>query len=103
MRLNRRLDVLARQLPTPHIPHDADAAIRHLCEMLEGHAPIPAGETYADVDVRLDAVLDRLHDAGVGIPAGPQASRMMRIAAAYGMTTAELRAALHERASGSMQ
>jgi len=100
MRLNRRLDVLARQLPTPRATHDEDAAMRHLCEMLEGHAPIPVGETYADVDARLDAALDRLHDAGVGIPAGPQASRMMRLAAAYGTTTAELRAAWQERASG---
>ncbi len=100
MRLNRRLDVLARQLPTPRATHDEDAAIRRLCELLEKHAPIPAGETYPDVDARMDAALDRLHDAGVGIPAGPNTSPMMRFAAVYGMTTAELRAALHERARG---
>jgi len=100
MRLNRRLDVLARQLPTPRATHEAGAGVRRLCELLEKHAPIPAGETYPDVEARIDAVLDRLHDAGIGIPAGPQASRMMRIAAAYGTTTAELRAAWQERARG---
>ena len=100
MRLNRRLDVLARQLPTPRATHDAGAGVRRLCELLEKHAPIPAGETYPDVEARIDAVLDRLHDAGIGIPTGPHTSRMMRVAAAYGMTTAELRAALQERARG---
>ncbi|MGI8688659.1 MAG: hypothetical protein ACR2M3_08775 [Thermomicrobiales bacterium] len=100
MRLNRRLDALARQLPTPRATHDASAGVRRLCELLEKHAPIPAGETYADMEARIDAVLDRLHDAGVGIPAGPHTSRMMRVAAAYGMTTAELHATLHERARG---
>ncbi len=74
--------------------------MRKLCEMLEAHSPSPAGETYADVEARLDAALDRLYAAGVGIPAGPQASRMMRIAAAYGTTTAELHAAWQERARG---
>lgn len=100
MRLTHRLDTLARQLPTPRATHDADAGIRRLCEMLEVHAPAPTGEIYADVYARIDAVLDRLHVAGVGIPAGSHASRMMRIAAAYGMTTAEFRAALQARASG---
>ncbi len=80
---------------------DEDAAMRGLCELLEAHAPIPAGETYPDVEARMDAVLDRLHDAGVGIPVVPNTSRMMRVAAAYGMTTAELRAELQARASGS--
>jgi len=75
--------------------------MRHLCELLEKHAPIPAGETYADVDARMDAALDRLHAAGLGVPAGPNTSRMMRIAAVYGMTTADLRAEFQARASGS--
>lgn len=101
MRLNRRLDALGRRLPPQRVVVDEDAAIRGLCELLEAHAPIPAGETYTDVEARMDAALDRLHDAGVGIPAGPQTSPMMRFAAVYGMTTAELRAGLQERASGS--
>lgn len=74
--------------------------MRKLCEMLEAHSPSPAGETYADVEARLDAALDRLYAAGVGISAGPQASRAMRIAAVFGITTAELRAELQARASG---
>ncbi len=100
MKIAGRLARLELRLPAPRIPPDADAAIRGLCELLEKHAPIPAGETYTDGDARMDAALDRLHDAGVGIPAGPHTSPMMRFAAVYGMTTAELRAALHERARG---
>lgn len=100
MRLHRRLDALGRRLPPQTEGVDEDVAIRRLCELLEAHAPIPAGETYTDVDARMDAALDRLHDAGVGIPAGPQTSPMMRFAAVYGMTTAELRAAWQERARG---
>jgi len=101
MRLHRRLDALVRRLPLHREVVDEDAAIRGLCELLEAHAPIPAGETYADVEARMDAALDRLHHVGVGIPAGPNTSRMMRVAAAYGMTTANLRAELQARASGS--
>jgi hypothetical protein len=101
MKIAGRLARLEMRLPAPRIPPDEDAAIRGLCELLEKHASIPAGETYADVDARMDAALDRLYVAGVGIPAGPQTSPMMRFAAVYGMTTAELRAVLQERASGS--
>jgi len=100
MRLHRRLDALMRNLPAPRIAHDEDAAMRGLCEMLEEYAPIPAGETYADVDVRLDAALDRLHDAGVGVAASPNTSRAMRFTAVFGITTADLRAELQARASG---
>ncbi len=100
MRLHRRLDALGRRLPRHRKVVDEDAAIRGLCELLEAHAPIPAGETYTDVDARMDAALDRLHDAGVGIPAGPQTSPMTRFAAVYGMTTAELRAEFQARANG---
>lgn len=101
MRLHRRLDALGRRLPLHREVVDEDAAIRGLCELLEAHAPIPAGETYTDVEARMDAALDRLYHVGVGIPAGPQTSPMMRFAAVYGMTTADLRAELQERASGS--
>lgn len=97
MRLHGRLDALARQLPTPRITHDEDAGVRKLCEMLEEHTPIPAGEEYAAIEARLDAALDRLHLAGVGIPAGPHTSRMERFAAVYGMTLREFDDALRER------
>ncbi len=66
MRLHRRLDALMRHLPAPRITHDDDAAMRGLCEMLEADAPIPAGDTYADVEARLDAALDRLCAAPPG-------------------------------------
>lgn len=101
MRLTARLDALARHLPAPRAIHDPDAGMRELCALLERHTPIPAGETHADVDARLDAALDRLHAAGVGIAAGPQVSRMMRVAAACGTTSAALAAALQARAGGN--
>jgi hypothetical protein len=100
VRLTHRLDALARHLPPERTGCDSGTAVRHLCELLENHAPIPAGEGYADVDVRLDAVLDRLHAAGVGIPAGPNTSRMDRVAAVYGTSARTLRDELRQRASG---
>lgn len=99
MRLTRRLDALERRLPPRRTGWDDEAVDRQICEMLEKYAPIPAGEEYADFDVRLDAALDRLHAAGVGISAGPLRSRMERIAAVYGMNLREFDEALRERAS----
>jgi hypothetical protein len=100
MGLTHRLDTLARRLPAPRTAHDTDAAVRRLCETLEKHSPIPAGATYADVDGRMDAALDRLHAAGLGIPAGPNTSRMERFAAVYGMSLRELCAEWQTRARG---
>lgn len=98
MRLTARLDALARRLPAPRTIPDEDAGVRTMCEMLEAYTPGPAGEEYAAVEARLDAALDRLHAAGVGIPAGPRTSRMERFAAVYGMTLREFDDALRERA-----
>jgi len=98
MRLNRRLDALSRKLPSPQAIPDDDAAGRRMCEMLEEYAPIPAGETYTDNDVRLDAALDRLYVARVGIAAGPLTSRMERFAAVYGMSLREFNDMLRKRA-----
>ncbi len=98
MRLTTRLDVLAKRLPAPQSIPDEDAGMRKICAMLEEHAPIPADEAYPDVDARLDAVLDRLYVAGVGLPAGGNASRMERIAAVYGMSGRELRDEFSTRA-----
>ncbi len=98
MRLSQRLDALGRRLPPQRAVLDEDAAMRRLCETLEGHAPIPEGEEYAGVDARMDAALDRLHVAGVGIPAGPNTSPMERLAAVYGMSSREFQDALRERA-----
>lgn len=103
MRLTTRLDALARRIPPPRTVTDEDAGMRAICAILEEHAPIPAGEEYADVDARLDAALDRLHAAGVGIPAGPNTSRMDRIAAVYGTSARTLRDEFRQRASGGRQ
>lgn len=77
---------------------DGDAAMWRLCEMLEGHAPMSASEACRDVGARVDAALDRLHTAGVGIAAGTNTPRAGRIAAVCGMNVRAFRAALRERA-----
>jgi hypothetical protein len=100
VRLTGRIDALDRRLPPARTVPDEGGAMRKLCELLERHAPIPAGETYADVDARMDAALDRLHLAGLGISAGPNTSRMERFAAVYGMSVQELRAEWQARARG---
>ncbi len=98
MRLHNRVDALSRRLPPKRAVPDEDAAGQRMCEMLEEYAPIPAGEEYINVDERLDAALDRLHVAGVGIPAGPNTSRMERFAAVYGMSLREFNDVLREKA-----
>lgn len=97
MRLHKRLDALSRRLPLKRAVPDENAAVQRMCEMLEEYAPIPAGEAYSDVDARLDAALDRLHVAGVGISAGPNTSRADRFAAVYGMTLRELQGGLCDK------
>src|SRR5437868_3231837 len=98
MRLTARLDALAHRLLAPPTVRDDDAPVRAICEMLEQYAPIPAGVISTDIHDRLDGVLDRLSAAGVGIPAGPQTSRIARIGAVYGMSVREFDDALRERA-----
>lgn len=99
-----RLDTLTRRLPSPrpvapwqgYVGATGEAVLAKLCAHLERHAPPPEGATYPYGFARLDATLDRLHATGVGVAAG--VSRAERLAAAYGMTVGEFRAALRERA-----
>lgn len=105
-RLTTRLDTLTRRLPPPrsvapwqgYVGASGEAVLAKLCAHLEQHAPPPEGATYPYGFARLDAVLDRLHAAGVGIAAGAGVSRAERLATTYGMTVGEFRDALRERA-----
>ncbi len=107
-RLTTRLDTLTRRLPPPrpvspwqgNVGASGEAVLAKLCAHMERHAPPPKGATYPYGFARLDATLDRLHAAGVGVAAGAGVSRAERLAAAYGMTVSAFRDALRERAGG---
>ncbi len=105
-RLTTRLDTLTRRLPAPrpvapwqgNVGASGEAVLATLCAHMERHAPPPEGATYPYGFARLDATLDRLHAAGVGMAAGAGVSRAERVATAYGLSVSEFRDALRERA-----